>query len=216
MAPLYPPRHSRIAPAPPRLGPALRRAVDIGVVALVAPLVLAVIGLLAIAIKLDTPGPIFIAHKRVGRGGRSFRLMKLRTMVRDAEELKQQLAHLNVLPWPDFKIPDDPRITRVGGWLRKLSLDELPQLWNVLCGHMTLVGPRPCSVGIEKYAPWQTERLEAIPGVMGLWQTEGRNHADFPARCRMDIAQVRADSPASALALAARTIRAVVTSRENY
>jgi lipopolysaccharide/colanic/teichoic acid biosynthesis glycosyltransferase len=123
MAPLYPPRHSRIAPAPPRLGPSLRRAVDIGVVALAAPLVLAVIGLLAIAIKLDTPGPIFIAHKRVGRGGRSFRLMKLRTMVRDAEELKQQLAHLNVLPWPDFKIPDDPRITRVGGWLRKLSLD---------------------------------------------------------------------------------------------
>jgi lipopolysaccharide/colanic/teichoic acid biosynthesis glycosyltransferase len=216
MAPPFPTRLERIAPAPPRLGPWLRRAIDIVVVAVAAPFALVVIGVLAIAIKLDTPGPVFIAHKRVGRGGRPFRLMKLRTMVRDAEQQKQQLAHLNVLPWPDFKIPDDPRITRVGRWLRKSSLDELPQLWNVLCGHMTAVGPRPCSIGIDRYKPWQTERLEAIPGVMGRWQAEGRNHADFEARCRMDIAQVRADCPAAALALTAKTIRAVVTSRENY
>jgi lipopolysaccharide/colanic/teichoic acid biosynthesis glycosyltransferase len=216
MAPPFPMRPERIAPAPPLLGPSLRRAIDIMAVAVAAPFALAVIGLLAIAIKLDTPGPVFIAHKRIGRGGRPFRLMKLRTMVRDAEQQKQQLAHLNVLPWPDFKIPDDPRITRVGRWLRKSSLDELPQLWNVLCGHMTVVGPRPCSIGIDRYEPWQTERLEAIPGVMGRWQAEGRNHADFEARCRMDIAQVRADSPAAALALTAKTIRAVVTSRENY
>ena len=183
---------------------------------LAAPFVLVLLALLALAVKLDSPGPVLIAIPRVGRAGRVFGLLKLRTMVADAEEQKQQLAHLNVLPWPDFKIPDDPRVTRVGRWLRKTSLDELPQLWNVLRGEMTLVGPRPCSVGMDKYRLWQTERLEVTPGVMGRWQAEGRNEADFATRCRMDISQLRSQSPVAAVVLAARTVRSVLTSRGSW
>jgi lipopolysaccharide/colanic/teichoic acid biosynthesis glycosyltransferase len=194
----------------------VRRAVDVGVLLLTAPFVLALVALLALAVKLDSPGSVLISVRRVGKGGRVFRLLKLRTMVRDAEERKKQLAHLNVLPWPDFKIPNDPRVTRVGRFLRKTSLDELPQLWNVLRGEMTLVGPRACSVGIDKYRLWQTERLEVTPGIMGRWQADGRNQADFTARCRMDIAQLRSQSPVAAVVLAARTVRAVLTSRESY
>jgi lipopolysaccharide/colanic/teichoic acid biosynthesis glycosyltransferase len=205
-----------IAPPSPRLGPVVRRTVDVGVLLLAAPFVLALVALLALAVKLDSPGPVLISVRRVGKGGRVFRLLKLRTMVRDAEEQKKQLAHLNVLPWPDFKIPNDPRVTRVGRWLRKTSLDELPQLWNVLRGEMTLVGPRACSVGVDKYRLWQTERLEVTPGIMGRWQADGRNQADFTARCRMDIAQLRSQSPVAAVVLAARTVRAVLTSRESY
>jgi lipopolysaccharide/colanic/teichoic acid biosynthesis glycosyltransferase len=205
-----------IASPSPRLGPAARRAIDICVLVLVAPVVLALLALLALAVKLDSPGPVLISVRRVGKGGRVFRLLKLRTMVKDAEEKKKQLAHLNVLPWPDFKIPNDPRVTRVGRWLRKTSLDELPQLWNVLRGEMTLVGPRACSVGIDKYSLWQTERLEVTPGLMGRWQADGRNQADFAGRCRMDIAQLRSQSPATSIVLAARTVRAVLTSRESY
>lgn len=216
MAPLLPTAHRPVAPAPPRIGPVVRRTIDVAAVVIVAPLVAAIVAALAVAIRLDSPGPILIGHARLGRGGRPFRLLKLRTMVRDAEQLKGQLAHLNVLPWPDFKIPDDPRITRVGRLLRKLSLDELPQLWNVLRGEMTLVGPRPCSITLDRYALWQTERLEAVPGVVGRWQACGRNHADFDTRCRMDIAELRAQTPLSALAVTAQTIRAVVTSRETY
>jgi lipopolysaccharide/colanic/teichoic acid biosynthesis glycosyltransferase len=186
------------------------------VLLLAAPFVLVLLALLALAVKLDSPGPVVISVRRVGRGGRIFGLLKLRTMVSDAEQQKEQLAHLNVLPWPDFKIPNDPRVTRVGRWLRKTSLDELPQLWNVLRGEMTLVGPRPCSVGVDKYRLWQTERLEVTPGLMGRWQAEGRSEADFAARCRMDIAQLRSQTPAAALVLAARTVRSVLTSRGSY
>jgi lipopolysaccharide/colanic/teichoic acid biosynthesis glycosyltransferase len=205
-----------IAAPPPRLGRLLRRAIDLAVLSLAAPVVLPLVALLALAVKLDSPGPVLISVRRVGRGGRVFRLLKLRTMVRDAEEQKKALAHLNVLPWPDFKIPNDPRVTRVGRWLRKTSLDELPQLWNVLRGEMTLVGPRACSVGVEKYRLWQTERLEVTPGLMGRWQADGRNRADFADRCRMDITQLRSESPAAAVVLALRTVRAVLTSRESY
>jgi lipopolysaccharide/colanic/teichoic acid biosynthesis glycosyltransferase len=209
-------RPRQIAEPPPRLGPSLRRAIDVVVLVLVAPCALLLVAVFALAIKLDSPGPVFISHKRVGKGGRVFRLFKLRTMVRDAEEQKEALRHLNVLAWPDFKIPDDPRVTRVGRWLRRTSLDELPQLGNVFVGDMTLVGPRPCSIDVAKYRLWQTERLEVCPGLMGRWQADGRNQADFESRCRMDIAQLRSLSPAVAVALAAKTVHAVLTSRESF
>lgn len=205
-----------IASSPSPLGPPARRVVDLVVLLLVAPAALTLVAVLAVAVKLDSSGPAFVTHRRIGTGGREFRLFKVRTMVKDAEEMKAQLTDLNVLSWPDFKIPNDPRVTRVGGWLRKTSLDELPQLWNVLRGEMTLVGPRPCSIELTRYELWQTERLEVTPGLLGRWQAEGRNHADFAARCRMDIRQVRADSPAAGLALAAKTLRAVLTSQESF
>ena len=115
--------------------------------------------------------------------------MKLRSMTADAEARKEALRHMNTLAWPDFKIADDPRITRVGRVLRKYSLDELPQLLNVVRGEMTLVGPRPCSVRLVDYEPWQGERLEVTPGLAGRWQAEARGIADFATRCRLDILQ---------------------------
>lgn len=206
----------QIARHPRRIGPRVRRAVDLLLLVVVAPGVMLLLALLATAIKLDSPGPVFISHRRMGKGGRSFNLWKIRTMVKDAEERKKDLMYLNVLPWPDFKIPDDPRVTRVGRWLRKTSLDELPQLWNVVRSDMTLIGPRPCSIPLSDYALWQTERLEATPGLMGDWQATGRNQASFDARCRMDIAQLRSASGESDVALAVRTVRAVLTARDSY
>jgi lipopolysaccharide/colanic/teichoic acid biosynthesis glycosyltransferase len=114
-------------------------------------------------------------------------MYKFRTMVRNAEELKAGLAHLNVLPPPDFKIPKDPRITRVGMILRQTSLDELPQLFNVLRGDMSLVGPRPTSFEPTTYSLWHTRRLEVTPGITGLWQLKGRNLTTFDERLRLDI-----------------------------
>jgi len=134
-------------------------------------------------------------------------------MVRDADQLKPELGHLNMLPWPDFKIANDPRVTRVGRWLRRMSLDELPQLWNVLRGEMTLVGPRPCSVDIGHYELWQTERLEAKPGLFGRWQAIGRAKVSFAERCRMDIGQMKAHSVAAEIRLTGRTLFALLGGR---
>jgi lipopolysaccharide/colanic/teichoic acid biosynthesis glycosyltransferase len=111
-------------------------------------------------------------------------------MVPNAEELKAKYAHLNELQWPDFKITNDPRITRVGKFLRKTSLDELPQLLNVLKGEMSLVGPRPTSFGPETYKLWHTSRLDVMPGMTGLWQVFGRAQLEFDDRLRLDIAYI--------------------------
>ncbi len=190
-----------------------RRLLDLVVLTVAAPLVVPLVLVLAALVKLDSPGPAFIRHRRVGRAGRPFDLFKLRTMVEDADELKEQLRHLNVLPWPDFKIPDDPRVTRVGRLLRRSSLDELPQLWNVVRGEMTLIGPRPCSIPLERYALWQTERLEVTPGIVGVWQATARGKASFAERCSLDIRQARSLSVPRALALSASTVVAVLTGR---
>jgi len=198
---------------PTRARTLARRSVDLLVLLAAAPVVVPVVLLLAALVKLDSPGPAFIRHRRVGRAGRPFDLLKLRTMVANAEELKEELRHLNVLPWPDFKIPDDPRITRVGRVLRRTSLDELPQLWNVVRGEMTLVGPRPCSIGLDRYELWQTERLEVTPGIVGIWQATARGKASFHERCSLDIRQVRSLSLRRALVLSGATIAAVVTGR---
>jgi lipopolysaccharide/colanic/teichoic acid biosynthesis glycosyltransferase len=111
-------------------------------------------------------------------------------MVRNARELREQLLHLNELTLPDFKISNDPRITKLGRILRKTSLDELPQIINVLRGEMSLVGPRPTSFDESTYALWQTERLEVLPGITGLWQINGRSEVDFDERSRLDIQYV--------------------------
>jgi lipopolysaccharide/colanic/teichoic acid biosynthesis glycosyltransferase len=190
-----------------------RRVLDLLVLLAAAPLALPLVLVLALLVKLDSPGPAFIRHSRLGRAGRPFGLVKLRTMVRNADELKEELRHLSVVPWPDFKIPDDPRVTRVGRFLRRTSLDELPQLWNVLRGEMTLVGPRPCSIGVEQYELWQTERLEATPGLVGVWQAEGRGSSSFRERCSLDIRQIRTLSPAGAVVVAWATLLSVLGGR---
>jgi lipopolysaccharide/colanic/teichoic acid biosynthesis glycosyltransferase len=140
-------------------------------------------------------------------------MYKLRTMYRDAEAFKQKYMHLNELTYPDFKISKDPRITRIGRWLRRSSLDELPQVLNVLRGDMSLVGPRPTSFASSTYKPWHTARLELKPGLTGLWQVSGRNDLDFDDRVRLDIAYWRNRCLWLDLQILARTFGAVLTAR---
>jgi lipopolysaccharide/colanic/teichoic acid biosynthesis glycosyltransferase len=145
--------------------------------------------MIALAIKLDSPGPVLFKQQRTGYLGRRFELLKFRTMVRDAEQQKEQLRHLSIHGQhsPDFKLRDDPRVTRIGRLLRPSSLDELPNLINVLRGEMALVGPRPTSFVASTYAPHQLARLAIRPGVTGLWQISGRSDLDFCTRTELDV-----------------------------
>jgi lipopolysaccharide/colanic/teichoic acid biosynthesis glycosyltransferase len=168
-----------------------KRAFDLAVCFVLLPVFLVLFLVCAVAIVVDSPGPILIAQERTGRYGLRFRMFKFRTMVQNAEELKPALAHLNVLPPPDFKIPNDPRITTAGKFLRQTSLDELPQIINVLRGDMSLVGPRPTTFDSSTYSLWHTYRLEVTPGMTGLWQVRGRNATTFDERLRLDIQYIR-------------------------
>jgi lipopolysaccharide/colanic/teichoic acid biosynthesis glycosyltransferase len=187
-----------------------KRLFDLAVCVLLLPVVLPLLLLCALAIRLDSPGPVFIAQERTGRDGTPFKMLKFRTMVRNAAELKAELAHLNVLPPPDFKIPHDPRITRVGKFLRQTSLDELPQLLNVLWGDMSLVGPRPTSFAPTTYQLWHTHRLEVTPGITGLWQVKGRNTTTFDERLRLDIEYIEHRSFGFDLKILLQTVPSVL------
>jgi lipopolysaccharide/colanic/teichoic acid biosynthesis glycosyltransferase len=169
----------------------VKRAFDLLVCLMLLPVLLVIFGIVAILIKVESPGgPVLFRQQRTGRGGRRFGMYKFRTMVPNAEELKKELMHLNELQWPDFKITNDPRVTRVGRILRKTSLDELPQILNVIKGDMSLVGPRPTSFASSTYLLWQTERLDTVPGLTGLWQIIGRAETEFDERLRLDIAYI--------------------------
>ena len=128
---------------------------------------------------------------RTGWNGERFPIYKFRTMYKNAEEIKEQYRHLNELTWPDFKITNDPRITRVGRFLRKTSLDELPQIFNVWRGEMSFVGPRPTSFAVDTYDLWHTSRLDVVPGLTGLWQVVGRAETEFNERVRLDYAYIQ-------------------------
>lgn len=168
-----------------------KRLMDLFIVLISVPFWLPLLGLVALAIAVTSPGaPVIFVQQRTGKGGRRFSMYKFRSMVPNAEQLKEQYAHLNELQWPDFKITNDPRITSVGNFLRKTSLDELPQLFNVLRGEMSLVGPRPTSFGPETYQLWHTERLDVLPGITGLWQILGRASLEFDDRLRLDIVYI--------------------------
>ena len=188
----------------------LKRALDGVIVVLFAPLVLALMLACTIAVRLDSPGPIWFSQERTGRNGRRFRMYKFRTMVANAEELKASVAHLNIFEPPDFKIRDDPRITRVGRILRRTSLDELPQLLNVMRGEMSIVGPRPTSFDSGTYRLWHAHRLEVTPGLTGLWQVTLRNEASFDERVRLDIYYARHVSIGLDLKILLRTVSAVL------
>ena len=186
-----------------------KRLLDFVICAVVVPIMLPLLLICALAIRLDSPGPIFIRQQRTGRDGRRFTMFKFRTMVENAEELKPQLAHLNVLAPPDFKIPDDPRITRVGRFLRRTSLDEFPQLLNVIRGEMTLVGPRPTTFSPDTYDLWHTYRLEVTPGITGLWQLHGRSKTSLDERLRLDIEYIDHRSLALDLKILVETLPAI-------
>lgn len=192
----------------------VKRMLDLTLVGLTAPLWIPLIGIIAFLIKITSPGaPAIFTQLRTGRGGRRFKMYKFRSMVPNAEELKVKYAHLNELQWPDFKITNDPRVTKVGRILRKTSLDELPQLINVLRGEMSLVGPRPTSFGAETYQLWHTERLDVVPGLTGLWQVVGRAQLEFDDRLRLDIAYIERRSIWLDINILIMTIGAVFTQR---
>jgi lipopolysaccharide/colanic/teichoic acid biosynthesis glycosyltransferase len=191
----------------------LKRALDVTIGALSLLIVLPVLGACAVAVALDSPGPIVFKQQRTGKDGRPFAMYKFRTMVKNAEEMKKELQHLSVVPYPDFKLIDDPRVTRVGRLLRKTSLDELPQIWNVLRGDMSLVGPRPTSFSPDTYELWHARRLEVRPGLTGLWQIAGRNTTDFDDRSRLDERYIRERSLGVDLGILIRTVPQMLRQR---
>jgi lipopolysaccharide/colanic/teichoic acid biosynthesis glycosyltransferase len=190
--------------------PAWKRGLDIlgaiGGMILLAPLFL----LLALAVKLTSAGPVFFRQKRAGLGGREFTLYKFRSMIDQAETMQNDLLEFNEQDGPAFKMADDPRSTPLGRLLRKTSLDELPQLWNVLRGDMSLVGPRPlpCRES-EACLAWQKRRLDVTPGLTCIWQVNGRSRVTFAEWMRMDLQYARCRSLAGDLRLLARTLPAV-------
>ena len=191
-----------------------KRIFDLVVVILTSPFWIPVFGAITLLIKITSPGgPALFTQLRTGRGGRRFSMYKFRSMVPNAEQLKEEYAYLNELQWPDFKITNDPRITPVGRILRKTSLDELPQLLNVIRGEMSLVGPRPTSFSAETYQLWHTERLDVIPGITGLWQILGRAQLEFDDRLRLDIAYIERASLWFDINILFRTVLAVFQQR---
>jgi len=180
---------------------------------LLAPL----IAVVALAVRLDDGGPVFFRQTRVGRGGTPFEILKFRTMCVDAEERIAELERLDEGSGPLFKIRQDPRVTRVGCFLRRTSVDELPQLWNVLTGSMSLVGPRPALPReVALYVDFADRRLLATPGITGLWQVNGRSDLDWADGLRLDLHYVENWSFLQDLVILARTIPSVLRSRGAY
>ena len=188
-----------------------KRIMDLVLCLVALPIALPLGILIGVAIRLDSRGPILFIQQRTGIGGKRFRMYKFRTMVANADELKITLSHLNELTPPDFKITNDPRVTRVGHILRKTSMDELPQIINILKGEMSWVGPRPTSFGAETYSLWHTERLEVTPGLTGLWQVAGRSDLDFDERLKLDIEYIEKQNLWLDICILFQTVGAVLT-----
>ena len=198
--------------------PVWKRTIDvlasgIGLV-LLAPLFLVV----ALAIKLDSPGPVFYRSMRMGRGRRPFAFYKFRSMTADAAERQDELAvHNEAEGGPIFKIRNDPRMTRVGRRLRRWSIDELPQLWNVFRGDFSIVGPRPpIPHEVDGYQRWQKRRLDVAGGLTCIWQVSGRSEVDFEEWMRMDMRYIHRKGLWVDLKLIARTFKAVLSGRGAY
>lgn len=194
-----------------------KRAVDILVsiigLILLSPLLLVI----AIAVTFTSPGPLIFKQPRVGLGGRTFDFYKFRSMRNSAEEERQQLNDLNEATGPIFKVKDDPRITVVGRFIRRSSIDELPQLWNVLRGEMSLVGPRPpLPDEVREYSDWERQRLLVKPGITCIWQVSGRSNLDFNTWVTMDIEYIEEWRPWLDITLLAKTIPAVLSGRGAY
>jgi exopolysaccharide biosynthesis polyprenyl glycosylphosphotransferase len=188
-----------------------KRLLDISVSLLALTVLSPFLLLIAVLIRMDSKGPIFYRSERIGRKGRTFTCLKFRTMVADAEMLQQELAHRNERDGILFKISNDPRITKVGAWLRKYSLDELPQFLNVFLGDMSLVGPRPpIASEVEKYDLSHLRRLDVLPGMTGLWQVEARQDPSFDNYISLDTAYVENWNMMLDLRILARTVGVVL------
>ncbi len=194
----------------------LKRAFDIAVAAAALTLLAPFMLLVAVLVRLTSPGPAIFRQVRCGLNGRRFVLYKFRSMCVNAEELKPRLEHLSRKSVA-FKIPNDPRVTPLGRWLRKFSIDEWPQLWNVLKGDMSLVGPRPAvPEEVDKYKGWQRRRLRMRPGLTCLWALEGRDHLDFETWMRLDLEYIDNWSLGLDLKILLRTIPQVLTGKGAY
>jgi exopolysaccharide biosynthesis polyprenyl glycosylphosphotransferase len=193
---------------------AIKRALDVvlavGLLVLLAPMLVVT----ALAIRLSSPGSVLFHQERIGLNGRIFTLYKFRTMIEDAHRKRVEVSHLNEMAGPVFKMKADPRVTVVGRFLRKFSLDELPQLWNVLKGDMSLVGPRPpIPEEVSLYERWQKRRLSMKPGLTCLWQISGRNNVDFDRWMELDLQYIDNWSPSLDLKILLRTIPVVLSGR---
>ena len=195
----------------------VKRVVDLVVASLLLVLFLPVIPVVALLIKLDSPGPILYRQKRIGKNGKEFNFYKFRSMVMGAEKVVGALRPLSGVDGPVFKLKEDPRVTGVGRFLRRSSLDELPQLINVLKGEMSIVGPRPnLPSEVSHYLPWQRRRLDVTPGITCLWQIAGRSHIGFQEWMRLDLEYIRTRSLATDLQIMAKTIPAVIARKGAY
>ncbi len=195
----------------------LKRAFDLSFAAcsliVLSPLMVGI----ASAIRLTSPGPVLFQQTRCGLGGRRFTLFKFRSMINNAEQLKAELHQLNESDGPVFKLRDDPRITRVGRWLRRFSIDELPQLWNIVRGDMSFVGPRPAiPEEVDQYETWQRRRLRMRPGLTCIWVLEGRNHLEFNRWIQLDLAYIDTWSLWLDAKIFLRTIPIVLSGRGAY
>lgn len=194
-----------------------KRVFDLAMGLLVFILVLPIFPLIALMIKLDSPGPVFYRQDRVGRGGRPFRFYKFRSMYREADRRLAELQGHNEQEGPVFKMKADPRITPVGQFLRRSSVDEIPQIINVLRGEMSIVGPRPpLPVEVARYQPWHRRRLDVKPGITCLWQIAGRSHIGFDEWMRLDMQYLRTRGLRTDLGIFLKTVPAVMARRGAY
>ncbi|MEP2530364.1 sugar transferase [Shimia sp.] len=194
-----------------------KRVLDLAICVVMLPAVLPVLGAAAAAVALTSKGSVFFVQERVGRGGHTFSMYKLRSMSSDAEARRAQVEQLNEREGLCVKVKHDPRITPVGRFLRRWSLDELPQLINVLLGDMSIVGPRPALVcEVAKYPDHAHQRHAVLPGITGLWQVSGRADVGFDEMISMDVEYVRRVSVATDVSILLRTLGAVVSGRGAY
>ena len=173
--------------------------------------------LTALAIKIDNPGPVFFSQPRVGKQGRLFTMYKFRSMITGADKMKDQLLDRDESGGVIFKMKKDPRITKVGRIIRKLSIDELPQIWNVLKGDMSMVGPRPpVPREVAEYEYSDRRRLDVIPGITCIWQVSGRSNIDFKGQVRLDVDYINSQSFWGDLKILLKTIPAVLFGKGAY
>lgn len=192
-----------------------KRVMDVSIILLASPFWFPLMVFASLGVLVTSSTPVFFVQFRTGKGGKRFQMYKFRTMVQDAEHLKERLASVNErgeLAGP-LKLKDDPRVTPYGRFLRKTSLDELPQLINVLLGDMSLVGPRPTSWSPESYKLWHTERLDVLPGITGLWQVFGRGSEDFDDWLRWDIRYLERRSLWLDIMILVKTFTSVISQR---
>ncbi len=193
---------------------ATKRVFDVVASAVALVLLAPVFAAIAVAIRIESPGPFLFRQRRMGLNGREFDMLKFRSMYQDAEERLEALRSENEMSGPVFKMANDPRVTRVGRFIRRTSLDELPQFWNVLRGEMSIVGPRPpIPAEVRQYKRWQRRRLSMKPGITCIWQISGRNNIDFDRWMELDLEYIDTWSLWSDIAICFKTIPAVITSR---